>query len=283
MGDLARLAPVSAQKTSSRILVIDIERIPGHARTKHRGLTIEGDFWDLNGWKHTIGRRLHADDVPAYPRTICFGWRWYGHKRVNFEAEWLEGGHEGMLRKAWELYDEADVVVGHNVKGFDSKRLQGDWWSILGLAPPRPVKFVDTLTICRQQFGFESNTLDAVLTRIGLQGKTDRYSADMAKRAAAGDVKARRQLKRYNVGDIDASTLLYDALRGWIPGHPHLGRHGDKPSCNQCGGEDLTLYASTYTAQVLEFPLYRCDHCGGLVAGRWHSGRVASTKGVKSA
>ena len=45
-----------------RILVADIERLPGYAKAQHRGLTVEGPFWDLNSFKHTIGRRIHPDD-----------------------------------------------------------------------------------------------------------------------------------------------------------------------------------------------------------------------------
>jgi hypothetical protein len=256
-----------AVPNSSRVLVIDIERVPGQ---------FQADFWDFNAFK---GRRIHHDMVVAYPRTVCFGFRWYGQKRVGFHSEWDDGA-EGMLKAAWDLYDEADIVIGHNVKGFDTKRLQGEWWP-LGWGRPKPVKFVDTLTICRTQFGYESNALDAVLRRIGLQGKTDRYNVEVAKAACAGDVKAQRKIKGYNVGDIDASTLLVDALRGWIPNHPHMGNHGKTPSCNQCASEDLTLQKVELTAEVLRFPLYLCNNCRAWVAGRWHSSRSAVTKGAR--
>ena len=56
--------------SSARILVADIERLPGYAKVQHRGLTVEGSFWDLNSFKHTIGRRIHPDDVVSWPRTI---------------------------------------------------------------------------------------------------------------------------------------------------------------------------------------------------------------------
>src|SRR5690625_7237828 len=60
---LKHIAPRIAPTVNARVVTLDIERIPGRARVKHRGLTIEGEFWDLSGWKHTIGRRIHADDV----------------------------------------------------------------------------------------------------------------------------------------------------------------------------------------------------------------------------
>src|SRR5699024_6090823 len=77
---LNHIQPLIAPNVDPRVVTLDIERIPGRARVKHRGLTIEGEFWDLNGWKHTIGRRIHPDDVTEWPRTICAAWRWYGEE-----------------------------------------------------------------------------------------------------------------------------------------------------------------------------------------------------------
>ena len=96
---LKHIQPRIAPTVSARVVTLDIERIPGRARVKHRGLTIEGEFWDLNGWKHTIGRRIHADDVLEWPRTICAAWRWYGEEEVHFAAEWEVGGNDGFLRR----------------------------------------------------------------------------------------------------------------------------------------------------------------------------------------
>ena len=80
---LKHIQPRIAPTVNARVVTLDIERIPGRARVKHRGLTIEGEFWDLSGWKHTIGRRIHADDVLEWPRTICAAWRWYGEEEVQ--------------------------------------------------------------------------------------------------------------------------------------------------------------------------------------------------------
>ena len=84
---LKHIQPRIAPTVTARVVTLDIERIPGRARVKHRGLTIEGEFWDLNGWKHTIGRRIHADDVLEWPRTICAAWRWYGEDEVHLDRK----------------------------------------------------------------------------------------------------------------------------------------------------------------------------------------------------
>lgn len=256
---------------SAKILTLDIERVPGRARIQHRGLTVEGDFWDLSGWKYKIGRRIHADEVIEWPRSICAAWRWRGTRTIHFAAEWDEGGRHGFLEAIWNAYDQADIVRGHNVKGFDTKKLKGEWW-LMGLKPPSPYKTVDTLTIARREFGLESNTLDALLKRLGMPGKTDRYDAEVAKAACAGDVKAQRKIARYNKGDITASEALCDSLLGWDGTHPHLGLwNGQERSCNQCGGTELTPLGNEGQSDGLvravtnSYAGYRCDGCGGLL------------------
>jgi hypothetical protein len=259
-----------AEKVASRIvadkppaiLTLDIERVPGRFRIEgHRGsLDIEGDFWDLGQYRRMIYRRIDPSEVLEWPRTVCLAWRWYGSKRVEFAAEWHDGGFEGMLRKAWDLFDRADITVGHNVDRFDEDNLRAEWIT-LGLKPPSPVKPVDTLKHARQTARFESNKLDGLLTRFGLTGKTDKYSVKLARAAVAGDRAAQRQLRQYNQGDIEASELLYDYLRPWMLNHPHIGLwSGDEDGCGHCGG---TLEASGWArTAVTAYAQYRCTNCG---------------------
>ena len=271
-------AEVVRLRSDARILTIDIERLPGRARMEHRGLTIEGDFWDLSGWKYIIGRRIHPDDVIEWPRTICAAWKWHGTPRVHFAAEWLPGD-TSWLHAAWDAYDEADIVVGHNLAGFDTKKLRGAWLE-LGLPEPRPFKTIDTLKVARE-FGFESNTLDALCKRLGIPAKTDKYSVEVARAACAGTLAAQRKITRYNKGDIVATEGLYDYFRGHMPSHPHIAPASDELACNQCGSTDLKLSAKPHRAQALAYPLYRCGDCGANVVANRHDRRIANTRGVR--
>ena len=124
---LRHIQPRIAPTVSARVVTLDIERIPGRARVKHRGLTIEGEFWDLSGWKHTIGRRIHADDVLEWPRTICAAWKWYDQADVEFAAEWEVGGYDGFMRAVWDVFNDADLIIGHNADRFDARHLMGGW------------------------------------------------------------------------------------------------------------------------------------------------------------
>jgi hypothetical protein len=261
------------------VLTLDIERLPGRARHKHRGLTVEGDFWDLGSWKHTLGYRIPHEAVIEWPRTISVAWQFYGTKTVEFASEWGDG-REGMLRRAWDAYDQADLVYGHNVDRFDTKNLNAEWLT-LGLAPPSPFKILDTLKEARKTFGFESNTLASLTQRLGVDTKTDKYSVEMARSACAGTAADQKRLKAYNVGDIHASREFVDRLRGWLPTHPHnlMGTADDRPTCNQCWGDNLQRNG-TKLAQQITYSLFRCLDCGANIQGTRHN-RAAITRGAR--
>ena len=267
LAQLAATEPARLQTTDRRVATLDIERLPG---------SFTADFWDLNAFK---GRRIHPEMVTDWPRTICLAWRWYGTKRVDFAAEWLDGGAEAMLRAAWDVYDQADIIVGHNVARFDTKHL-ATGWRTLGLPAPSPFKTVDTLREARKRFGDESMTLAALCDRLGIATKTDKYAVDVARAACDGDKAAQRKLKAYNVGDIVASEALYDALRPWMTTHPHAkdGNATDRATCPNCWGDNLKRNG-TKLAQQITYVLYRCLDCGANVQGTRHS-RAAVTRGA---
>lgn len=253
--------------SGSNVVTFDIERMKGRA---------EVEFWDLGDFKN---RRIHADMVVEWPRTICLAWRWYGTKRVEFASEWGDG-REAMLLRAWEMFDRADVMYGHNIDGFDVKKLNSEW-ALMGLNPPAPFKTVDTLKVARARFGYESNTLDALCKRLGIVAKTDRYDVEVARAALAGDVKAQRKLKAYNTGDIAASEALVDTLRAWISNHPH-DKHGtsnDRLTCNACWGDNLERNG-TRLANQITYTMWQCRDCGAHVQGTRHN-RAALTRGAK--
>ena len=244
--------------TSPRVVILDIERVPGRA---------EVDFWDLSQFKN---QRLHPDTVTSWPRSICFAWQWHGERAIDFAAEWDLGGHEAMITKAWSIYDEAHVVVGHNVKSFDTAKLRGEWRTI-GLPPPSPVKYFDTLSVARAQFGFESNTLDAICKRLGIGAKTDKYEVRTAQAAVAGDKRAQRRIEKYNKGDIVASRKLYEALRPWGTLNYGVFVDDDAAMCPSCLSHKLQKRGFAQTG-VSIFQRYQCQEAG---CGRWARGRRA--------
>ena len=263
---LKHIAPRIAPTVNARVVTLDIERIPGRARVKHRGLTIEGEFWDLNGWKHTIGRRIHADDVLEWPRTICAAWKFYDSPDVSFAAEWNVGGYDAFMRELWEVVDSSDILVGHNASSFDLPLLVGGW-AEMGLPAPSPYKVIDTLKIARTSMRMESNTLDSLAKRLGVEAKSDKYDVRVAQAAVAGDKDAQAVLESYNRGDIVASEALFDRLRPYARNIPHLGMWtDDELACPSCGST-MTATGKTVHANVQRYEHLHCPNCGAHARG----------------
>lgn len=239
-----------AKRRELKTLILDIERLPGR---------FAAEFWDLNAFK---GRRIHPDMVTEWPRTICAAWAWLGDRRVEFASEWDDGPQQ-MAHRCWDAFNQADIVVGHNMQGFDRKHLN-TLFRDNGLTPPAPYKVIDTLTVARGQFGDESKTMDALCKRIGIPAKTDKYDPQVAREAVDGNVKAQRKLKAYNVGDIHATAALYMALLPWSKGHPHVAPATGQEAncCPRCASINVKRNG-TYSPSVWVYKAYVCNDCGG--------------------
>lgn len=266
MNRLANIQPRISSNVAVKALTIDIERLPGQVSVQHRGFTIDGPVWDLNALKHIIGRRIHADDVIEWPRTICAAARWYGEDEVMFAAEWEVGGYDGFMRRVWEWVDEADILIGHNMAAFDSKHLMSGW-AEMGLPAPSPYKVIDTLKIARGSLNMESNTLDSLAKRLGVEAKSDKYDVRVAQAAVAGDKDAQARIEGYNRGDIIASEALFDRLRPYAKGIPHLGMWSDDElACPSCG-HTMTATGKTVHANVQRYEHLTCPNCGSHARG----------------
>ena len=263
---LRHIQPRIAPTVNVNAVTLDVERIPGRHSTWHRGQTITGPFWDLNEIKAWTGKRIHADDVKEWPRTICAAWKWYDQEGVEFAAEWQVGGYDGFMRAVWEVFDSADLIIGHNADRFDARHLMGGW-AEMGLPAPSPYKVVDTLKIARGTFAYESNTLDALNKRLGIDAKTDKYDSRVAKAAVAGDKEAQDRIRFYNMGDIAASEALFDRLRPYARNIPHLGMWtDDEMACPSCGST-MTATGKTVHANVQRYEHLHCPNCGSHARG----------------
>ena len=241
----------------ARVLCLDLERIPAWTKPL--------PIWDMKGLTY---RRLSPDEIDTWGRTICLAYQWWGGP-MQFIAEWQDGGRDGYLRGAKALLEEADVLVGHNSKGFDYPHLKGDLlMSKLGV-PPEP-KHVDTLLMARQHANWEANHLDTLTKRLGIPAKTDKYRIATAMDAVNGDEKAQRKIERYNRGDVRATTGLAKEFRALWP--VNLGLFSDdptRPACPSCQKRNLQRRGFSVKA-ALRYPRYQCTDCG-----KWMTSKTA--------
>jgi len=231
-----------------KILTIDLERLPGRLP--------ERDIWEPRDLKYV--NYIHPDTWVELPSTLCFAWKWYGSKRVEFAAAWDGDDLAGI---SWDLFNEADAVCTFNGKRADEKWLKGDWVQA-GLVPPSPWKSIDLYITARREFAFESKSLRHLCDRLGVENKSGHYSIADARGAMAGDPKAQARMKRYNQQDVRVTEGVLDALGPWVKEHPHHGVYvGVERCCWRCGSENLTQDGFTATAMTM-YARLQCADCG---------------------
>lgn len=246
---------------SAKILTIDIETSPSVVYTWGR-------------FQQNIGLNQVIEDGSV----ICFAAKWYGNDTVHFYSDHHDG-HLAMVQAAHALMHEAEIIVGYNSRAFDVKHLHREFM-LAGIAPPSPHKDVDLLTAVRQSAKWESNKLDNIAQRLGLGEKVKHEGFDLWKACMAGDSDAWTRMQTYNIQDVVLTEQLYDEIRPWIKGHPHMGVIGndETKTCNRCGSEDLRR-DGTWLASKIQYALYQCNNCGGWVHSGRHS-RAAVSQGI---
>jgi len=168
-----------------------------------------------------------------------------------------------IIRQMWQLLDEADIVVGHNSKGFDHKKLNTRFL-VNGFAPPSYYRTVDTLSVARAHMAFSSNRLDYINKSLGIHQKYE-TDMDLWKRCDEGDRKSLRRMLEYNKNDVGILEELYVKFRPWIPNHPGMKSYVDKDTeiCS-CGNTDLEWHSKPYRTNLKSYKSWRCPKCGAI-------------------
>lgn len=240
-----------------RILFFDLETSPMTAHT-----------WGL--WQQNVS----LSQIVESTEVICFGAQWYGEKKVHFHSVHHDG-KANMLQALHDLMDEADVLVGWNSKGFDHKHIRREFLEA-GILPPSPTKDFDLMGLVKRLFRFPSNKLDYVAQRLGVGAKVQHTGFQLWLDVMAGDDKAWRTMRKYQIQDVKLLVELYEKLRPWADGQlPNAALSNGKPdSCVACGSDHLTVRGRYYTSAG-SYPRYRCHDCG-----KWQ--RLKTSEGTSS-
>ncbi len=239
-----------------RVLCLDLERIPG---------SYTRDIWEGRDAKRV--NYVHPSTWTSLPFVVCGAYRWLGDpiKDTGFIATWQsdDPGHVG--RRLWDLYDEADVILGFNQKAADTPWAKQTWTKQAGIRKrPSPHKDIDLYLLLRRDLKLPSASLDFACQWFDIPGKRGKYNADEAKAAHAGDVRMQARLERYNKGDVTATIRLWEESRGLLhlPGL-NLGLYyGDESwRCSNCGHNALDVDKWRATTQT-RYAGYRCRKCG---------------------
>lgn len=247
------LAP---HKDAPKILIFDIETAP-----------LLASVWGL--WKQNVNLDLLVND-------------WF---MLSWSAKWLHDNQvfcgiitpeevksendERITRSLWQFINEADIVIAHNGKKFDVKRVNTRFL-FHGLNPPLPYRVIDTLEAVKRTFAISSNRMDYINRFLHLERKMETGGAQLWVKCLKGDPDSLRLMGEYNQQDVIALEQMYLRILAWIPQHPNFNVYtkDNTPVCSNCGSTELTFEGNYYT-NVSKFKSYRCTKCGHVGRGRY--------------
>jgi hypothetical protein len=179
-----------------------------------------------------------------------------------------------ITKSLWELINKADIIIAHNARKFDVKKMNTKFL-LHKLPPPSPYQVIDTLDVAKRQFGFLSNKLDSLAEYLGLAPKLA-TTFILWKKCMMGDLESLNYMRKYNEYDVELLEEVYLKLRHWIKSHPNIGLYveSDTMICASCGGDHLTSVGHYHT-HTGKFETFRCN-CGAL--NRVRKSSVKNTK-----
>jgi len=245
------------------ILILDIENSPSIVaswgiRKQYIGTEYIVREWYMFSWalKYLHGTEIYSDVITP--------------------EESLAGDDKRILENLWKFVNYADIIIGHNMDGFDKKKMNSRF-IYHGIDPPSGYQTVDTLKVARSQFSFTSNKLDYIARLLGLPGKEDKGDITRWLRCMEGSQEDLDKMHKYNRGDITLTEDVYLKLRPYIKGHPNLGLFGNSEVdvCYKCGSVDIDyLEGDYYYTTVNKFKKYRCNNCRTI--GRSHFSAITA-------
>jgi len=245
-------------KSNPKILILDIETAPVLAYV----------------WR-TYKANVSHDQISTDWYILSFAAKWLHDDAVMYHDQSRKKDIEddaALMARLHKLLDAADIVVAHNGKQFDVRKIRARF-ILNGLPPPSPFKVVDTLIEARKAFAFTSNRLVALTDTLCPEQKKDDHKAfpgfELWAECLKGNRRAWQAMKTYNQQDVRALEALYLKLRPWMEGHPNVAAYTDPDtvSCPKCGSLHLKKRGHAYT-QTNKYQRYRCEDCGGWARGR---------------
>lgn len=232
----------------SNILLIDLEVAPKLAYV-----------WEF--FKANIGSKQVLD----HGYIMSFAAKWLGDGEIIYKESRKVDDTE-IVKDIISLLDRADVVIAHNAKKFDVPMINARA-IVAGVMPPSPYKVVDTLKVAKDEFRFNKNTLEYLATVLGCTPKSSHKKFpgfELWLECIRNNEEAWKELKEYNIQDVETLEEIYLKMRPWIRNHPNVGVYKEQPRpvCPKCGSDHLQ-FRGYYHSNVGKFRRLQCQDCGG--------------------
>lgn len=236
------------------ILTLDIETSP------HEG-------YAFNVWQNN----MLPNQIIKPTQMLSWSAKWLGDKQSA--AMYRSYRDEDCHTLLHELLSNADMIVSYNGDKFDMRHINREFVE-RGFPRPRPIASVDLLKTVKKMFNFPHNRLDYVCSVLLGETKLETGGFDLWPAFMAGDPKAEKTMRKYNIKDVLLTEKLYKHLRGWIPNHPfasstqiEMGDSRSDYACGTCESKDIRLDRPRRT-RCFAIRTFQCNTCGA-----WHDGK----------
>ena len=192
-------------KGSPRILLLDIEISP-----------VIAHVWQL--FDQNVGLNQIQDDWFI----IAWAAKWLDQKKVHYydlRGQIKKKSDKKILKPLWNLIDEADIIISQNGRRFDIPKINARF-AINKMTPPSSYRQIDLLKdINKKSFAFTSNKLDYITNTLNTKFKKQKHNKfaghDLWSECLKDNIKAWREMKKYNIYDVLALEESYKILRVW--------------------------------------------------------------------
>jgi hypothetical protein len=241
-----------------KVLVFDVETLPTLAYT--------WGVWNVNITKEKIVKEECL---------LSFAAKWLGDDRIISDVltpkEAVNRDDKRLSTNLWKLIEEAQVVITHNGKRFDIRKMNTRFWKH-GLNRPSSYKVIDTLVTAKAVFGLLYNSMSYIAEFKEADQKLDTEFA-LWIGCDNGNKDALIYMQTYNEQDVRTQEAIYMEMRGWMPNHPDLGVYQNLDGvCPVCLSGNKPKEIGFYVAKSNRYLEHRCLECGSI----WHD-----TKAVK--
>lgn len=153
---------------------------------------------------------LSPDNIINERAIICVCYKWQGDDKV-YSLSWNQGDDKELVQEFAKVMNSADEIIGHNSKNYDEKWVKAR--AIYHNIPLCPkYKQVDTLSLARTGFRFNSNRLNYIGGFLGLGEKISTTYDLWKKIVLKNDKKALQEMVTYCIQDVNLLEKVYDKL-----------------------------------------------------------------------
>jgi len=200
---------------------------------------------------------------------LSMAYKWLGQKKVQTRAlpdyslyKTDKSNDVNLTMLLRDLFHEADIVIGHNAAKFDVRKSNARF-VYHGLKPPSPYKIVDTLTVARRYFKFDSNKLDDLARHLKIGEKLPHSGFKHTWLGCmSGDKNAWEVMRKYNAHDVELLEGIYKKFLPFITNHPNYNVLMDETfACPNCGSTN-TQRRGYSVSRVARQERHHCQECG---------------------